>query len=310
MTCAMDPERGAVWRALAAAAAASICLACGQGPAEPAAPSVNSSLPEGPRHLDPVLAGSALARANLANALAVAGKLDEAEHELVQALALAPGSPYLMADLARIRLRNGRALEAIEPAARAADLEGSAEPAFYLLATSARLAANQDIAAERDLERWEREHPPAALLRVSRGLLLERRGRPGDAERLYQAALNLDGTCAEALSGLVKLRFDRGDALGALTAIRQARGGGIGPRVWEAQALRRLGRLEEAEGPLRKALAAEPDHPVALAELGSLRAARGDYGEARVLLRRALALQPGLEPARNNLAEVERRLAE
>jgi Flp pilus assembly protein TadD len=306
----MDPEGRCARRTLAAAAAASLWLACGSGPVEPAAPAARSSPPESPRPLDPALAGSALARANLANALAVAGKLEEAEEEMLQALALAPDSPYLLADLARIRLQRGRSPEAVEPAARAADLAGEAEPAFYLLATSARLEAHEEASAERDLDRWEQQHPPAALLRVSRGLLLERRGAAAEAERQYQTALNLDRGCVEALSGLVKLRFDRGDALAALAALRQARGTGMGPRVWEAQALRRLGRLEEAEAPLRQGLAAEPDHPVALAELGSLRAARGDYGDARALLRRALALHPGLEPARSNLVEVERRLAE
>jgi Flp pilus assembly protein TadD len=82
----------------------------------------------------------------------------------------------------------------------------------------------------------------------------------------------------------------------------------VAPRLWEGQALRRLGRLEEAEAAYRAALTLEPEHPAALADLGALEAARGDYTQARTLLSRALELQPDLASARANLEQLDRLL--
>jgi tetratricopeptide (TPR) repeat protein len=284
------------------AGAGSTAVAGGPASASPDAPG-------SPAEDSAAAAGSPLALANLAASLAASGNLAGAEAALRRALEMSPDSPPLLAELARVRLEGGREAEAIEPAVRAADLGGGADGRMYLLATSVRLRAGQASQAEADLSRWERASGASALLRVSRGLVREQEGRGAEAEREYRAGLRLDPGCEDALSGLVKLRFENGDAAGALAVVRGSRAGGVAPRLWEAQALRRLNRIVEAEGALRDALAAEPDHAAALAELGAVRAARGDYGEARALLARALEIDPGLEAARANLAEVDRRLA-
>lgn len=276
--------------------------------ASPASASAGPSAPSGVQAPGAALADSPLALANLAASLAASGDLDGAEAALLRALEQTPDAPPLLAELGRVRLAAGRAAEAVGPAVRAADRGRGSDGRYYLLATSARLRAGQPAEARQDLERWSREFGEAPLLRVSRGLLHERAGRPGEAEGEYRAALEADPGCEEAVSGLVKLRFESGDPAGALAAVRGSRAAGAARRIWEAQALRRLGRVEEAEAPLRAALASEPDHPAALAELGALLAVRGRYEEARGFLARALALQPGLEQARANLAEVERHL--
>lgn len=315
MSCVRDPERLAAARArprparlaaLALIPALSLALpaaSCSPVPAPTARQAGAASAAAGS---DSALAGSDLGRANLAAALAASGDLAGAEAALEEALESAPGSGPILAELARVRLLAGRASEAVAPALEAADGGRGRDPRYYLLATSARLRAGQASEAERDLARWQREHADAPLLRVSLGLLYESTGRQPLAEREYRAALERDPGCEEALSGLVKLAFERNDAQAALRAVRGSRTAGAAPKLWEAQALRRLGRLEEAEAPLRAALEAEPDHAVALAELGALCAARGDYTEARRLLGRALALEPDLDSARHNLARVER----
>jgi tetratricopeptide (TPR) repeat protein len=251
-------------------------------------------------------AASSLALANIAASRAAAGDLDGAESALLEALERSPAESSLLAELGRVRLLSGRPAEAVSPALRAAEAAGGSNPRLYLLAASARLRAGETRQAEQDLERLERKFGPAPLLRVARGLLRESAGRKEAAELEYAAALSADPGCEEALSGLVKLRFERGDAAGALAAVRSASAGGVGPKIWEAQALRRLGRIDEAEAPLRAAVALEPDHAPALAELGALRATAGDYAEARALLTRALALAPDLEAARANLEQLER----
>lgn len=253
---------------------------------------------------------SPLAWANLAASLAASGLLEEAEAAILRALEISPDAPALLAELARLQLALGKEAEAQSMALRAADLARGSDPRLYLLATSTRLRLGQDEEATADLTRWEEEHGSYPLLTVARGLVHESAGRLEEAEAAYQSALHTDPGCREALSGLVKLSFERGDPEAALAAIRQADATGAAPHIWEGQALRRLDRLEEAEAAYQDALSLEPDHVVALADLGALRAMQGDFAEARSLLARALELQPNLARARANLEKIDHRLSE
>jgi tetratricopeptide (TPR) repeat protein len=68
-----------------------------------------------------------------------------------------------------------------------------------------------------------------------------------------------------------------------------------------AEALRELGRLEEAEQSIRLALRRIPGSAAAQVELGRVLEARGDAAGARAALERALAMwslaEPDFEPA-------------
>jgi len=64
----------------------------------------------------------------------------------------------------------------------------------------------------------------------------------------------------------------------------------VEPVLAAADSLQRQGNTQQAEGLLRRALAARPDHPALLAGLGRLLARRGDHAGAEHTLRRALAL--------------------
>lgn len=294
---------------------ASMIVGCGHGdggaggtsesPAAEVPPEAEGSAPEPSGQPD-----SPLAWANLAASLAASGLLKEAEASILKALEISPDASALLAELARLQLALGEDVEAQSTALRAADLARGSDPRLYLLATSTRLRLGQNEEAAADLTRWEEEHGSYPLLAVARGLVHETAGRPKDAEAAYQSALRDDPGCREALSGLVKLSFERGDPEAALAAIRQADAAGAAPRIWEGQALRRLDRLDEAEAAYQDALSLEPDHVVALADLGALRAMQGDFTEARSLLARALELQPNLVGARTNLEKIDHQLSE
>lgn len=58
------------------------------------------------------------------------------------------------------------------------------------------------------------------------------------------------------------------------------------------QSLRALGALDQARDVAAVALAANPDNPAVLAEVGKVRLARGDLQDAVTLLERAAALEP------------------
>ena len=71
-------------------------------------------------------------------------------------------------------------------------------------------------------------------------------------------------------------------------------------------ALAGQGRLDEAAEILARALAADATRPESLNNLGRVRLLAGDRAAAADLFRRALALRPGYESARRNLADAER----
>ena len=74
------------------------------------------------------------------------------------------------------------------------------------------------------------------------------------------------------------------------------------PRISLAIAHHRLGDLEAAEQHLLQALSINPDHPIALNELGIVYRKTARFAEARQQYEAALAVYPGYHYARRNLA--------
>ncbi len=74
-----------------------------------------------------------------------------------------------------------------------------------------------------------------------------------------------------------------------------------GPRIDLGIAAHRAGDLASAEEHLEKALALNPDHPVAHNELGIIYRKTGRFAEARRSYEAALAVYPGYHHARRNL---------
>ena len=74
------------------------------------------------------------------------------------------------------------------------------------------------------------------------------------------------------------------------------------PRISLAIAHHRLGDLEAAEQHLLQALSINPDHPIALNELGIVYRKTARFAEARQQYEAALAIYPGYHYARRNLA--------
>ena len=74
------------------------------------------------------------------------------------------------------------------------------------------------------------------------------------------------------------------------------------PRISLAIAHHRLGDLEKAEQHLLQALSINPDHPIALNELGIVYRKTARFAAARQQYEAALAVYPGYHYARRNLA--------
>jgi predicted Zn-dependent protease len=72
--------------------------------------------------------------------------------------------------------------------------------------------------------------------------------------------------------------------------------------------LREEGKLEEAEGLLKRALEQRPDDPAPLYQLAQLAQARGQTEEAAVLLESVVRAEPAFIPARVLLARLYSKL--
>ena len=76
----------------------------------------------------------------------------------------------------------------------------------------------------------------------------------------------------------------------------------IAPHIDLGIAYARAGELDRAEESLGRALAINPDHPVANNELGIVLRRKGRFAEARAAYEKALAISPGFHFAHRNLA--------
>ena len=76
----------------------------------------------------------------------------------------------------------------------------------------------------------------------------------------------------------------------------------IAPHIDLGIAYARAGDLDHAEESLGKALAINPDHPVANNELGIVYRRKGRFAEARAAYEKALAISPSFHFAHRNLA--------
>lgn len=90
--------------------------------------------------------------------------------------------------------------------------------------------------------------------------------------------------------------------ISVLEAVTEAAPNLSAPRIDLGIAYHRLDDLEAAEKHLRLALESNPDHPMALNELGIILRKTGRFAEAKQSYEAALAVYPGFHYARRNLA--------
>ena len=103
-----------------------------------------------------------------------------------------------------------------------------------------------------------------------------------------------------ALELLKSGKYDRGMEL--LTRVIQHTPRSTAPYINLAIAQQNTGKLDVAEENLKKALAIDPDHPVANNEYGILYRRTGRFSEARKAYEKILDKHPAFIPARKNLA--------
>ncbi|HUU21082.1 MAG TPA: tetratricopeptide repeat protein, partial [Phycisphaerae bacterium] len=263
--------------------------------------------------------GSPLPLANLAASHFEAGRFDEGREAAERAIALDPDNVDAWNNLATNLFGLERPREAAEAFRRTAVLDPGAAMIRANLGMALLVAGNVDEAVRilRDEALPLDPLDPITNLNLARAYLEQ--GRPDLAvTHLDVAAASLPPAKGQLLREmrakaedpirwlvLGDRRLQSRDPAGALVAYRRGPELGAPPEpaaIGLSSALLDIGRLDEAEDVLREALAAFPDSPVLHYNAGRLGKQRGDREAAAAGFLRCLELNPGFQPARNELS--------
>ena len=245
--------------------------------------------------------GLPAAHDNLGTALMHEGRPAQAEVAYRDALALNSRFTAARLNLAVALVQLGRPEEAVVEARRALEEEpGSAEIAGELGAALA--AAGRPAEAEAALRRAIQGDPALTLAHLNLGILLIADNRLTDALAELETAQRLDPDNALAAASLGQARSRMGQTESAIAAYRQAIA--LDPRFAEAHErlgneLLREGQADEAVREYELAVSLAPAQAAFHYNLanGLLRRPGEQAGSAIRELRRALQLDPTLQPA-------------
>jgi tetratricopeptide (TPR) repeat protein len=233
------------------------------------------------------------------NAHAAQREYDEALADWEQALELSPGLPPVLLARADLRTHTGE-LEAAEE-----DLEAVLEvlpdyPVTYRLLGWCRYLAGDFEAAVAAFTRSLEERPKDRRTLVRRGLARWELGRSELALADFAAAHRANPERLFEIGAPVRLATEPGAALERYRQRLEADGDDPASWLLVANALQRLGRLDEAEAALGSALELAPTSALARLERGVLRQRLGRSAEALEDFDAALAEDGGLARALNN----------
>ena len=158
--------------------------------------------------------------------------------------------------------------------------------------------------ARERLQEMLRRDPNNASTLNDLGQALLKLERPGDAEKLFRRALEIDSAFNLARSNLGQALRLLGQLEESEQVLRHAgRADPNDPAICNrlATVLSQRGRIPEAEHYYKEALRLKPDYVDALNNLGSLMSDRGQWAESEQWFRAAVAANPGHAMAQCNL---------
>ena len=255
--------------------------------------------------------GSPVARDLLGVVLTRQGRLDEAERQFRQALAMDPALLVPRQHLARLYLDQSREAAAVAELRRAA-LQGPLDRDLALRLASVERSAGHPGLAERQLRSVAgRFQSTRALLELAR-LQSGEKDSAGALESLREAR-RIAPNSEEVLRASAEASLAAHAPLPAIEALEPLTR--MCPAVGQYHylqgiALMQAGDTAAAVEPLREAVRLEPRQLLALIALGTALDDRGQYDEARKCLLRSLDVDPENVEAVARLAEAEEGLGE
>lgn len=243
------------------------------------------------------------------------GQFERARAELSTAYAFSPTDVDVNLELARTLISLDKPDDAAAYVQRARDADPtSVEP--VLLLADVRVAQGRLADAAQGLSEAEPLFPTEVRLLVNLGYILTQLSVGSDetiarrlarARVLFQRAASLSPRLAQPRAGLAEVYYRHGEGKSALNEIDRALI--LDPncryRSWRGHILAELGRLDEAEATLQKAVLECANLVDALVMLGAVSADLRKPREAREMWERVLLIDPTHVAARENLATLE-----
>jgi tetratricopeptide (TPR) repeat protein len=254
---------------------------------------------------------SPLCLTDLGVALEEAGRPDEAEEKLREALRLETRACLTHINLANLCFRQGRLEEAAAEFQTACELQPTfAEPLSQL--AEVRLRQNRADEAAKLIDQALRLNPDLATAYCHRGLIEVARGKLDDAAASFREALRFDPDLAEAHSGLGNVLLHRHREAEGFAELREAIR--CNPRFGEgylylAVALEQRHDFGAAARNYDEAVRCSPGLATAWFGLGKACLRERRLPDAVACLRKASELEPGSAEYRSSLARAEKLLA-
>jgi len=233
--------------------------------------------------------GSSLAHAGYADALAAAGRTEEARAEYAAALAIAPENWRAEYNLGNLKLARGDVAGAIASYERTLALEPEMTKAMINLGAAESRRGNT-TAAVTWLRRAVEREPKVPSVHTSLANVLAASGDRAGARAEFDVALRLAPRSPDVLADYGVFLETENDHAGAITLLRRSLA--LQPNVAErhynlGNALAKSGALDEAVAAYRQALALRPRFPEAMQNLGHTETLRGNATAAQEWFERA-----------------------
>ncbi len=249
---------------------------------------------------------------NVLNSLGVCfghlGQMDRALEYFERALKAAPDDYMAHYNLGYALMAKGRLAEARSRLEKSLELRPDHADTLFQLGRLAQGEGHLEQALEL-MSRAARQDDCRPAVHRHLGELLAAAGKPDQAEEAFKKAVKVNSNDAAALAGLAELYLARqANHEIALSLARRARelepGAARHLRVM-AQALVGLERLDEARELLEEAVEHHQQDPFLALALARVLRDQGRAQAARDQYVRALGLEPNLEDAKQELAELE-----
>lgn len=219
----------------------------------------------------------------------------DARARVDQRLEATPNSPALLVLAGRTYAGGGDAASA-ESALRKAIAADPSHLDGYRALAGLFISQKRLSEAREEFETLTTREPTSVPAHTMAAILLEQEGRPVDARKHYEQALNVNPRAAIPANNLAWLMAEGGENLDMALQLAQAAKAELPDRAEVNDTLGwiyyRKGLSTLAIASLKQSVAADPKEPVYTYHLGLAYAKNGDKDQARQALERALAMKP------------------